>query len=328
MGKPSLRAVLRDLSGPVTRVFKGKPLRPRSRIGKRRIHKGTQANTILAAQVNSASPRAVSRLGTTENAIVKYYVENQQHGKCTFPEHLAIAIKELSGFFPPDDALLSRFARETLEHLAEVDVMGVRSELEEHSFWRFEDFFITKFARQSTLVDLNFLMPLGDSHSWTKSLKGKKVLVIHPFAETVAEQFAKRQDLFDIPDFLPDCDLDVLQAVQSVGDNSSRTGFNTWFDALDSMKKEIAKRNFDVALIGAGAYGLFLASECKRQGKIGIHIGGATQLLFGILGRRWTDPNTPDSSSVLPYINRHWTGPKPSETPQGSSKVEGGCYWV
>ena len=75
------------------------------------------------------------------------------------------------------------------------------------------------------------------------------------------------------------------------------------------MKKEIAHRDFDVALIGAGAYGLFLATECKRLGKVGIHIGGATQLLFGILGKRWTDPSSPDSSSVLPFINEHWTGP-------------------
>lgn len=328
MDRPTLHALVRDMWGTVRRVLNGKPLRPRSRIGLRPIKKGQRANAVLTEIASLATPRAVSRLGTTENALVKYFVENQENGECVFPENLTTAIKELSGFFPLDDSLLSRFARETLEHLGEVDVMAVRSEIGEHSFWRFEDFFITKFARQSALIDLNALLPLGDPSSWTKSLKGKRVLVIHPFAETVARQFEKRQDLFDIPDFLPDCDLDVLPAVQSVGDNSSKTGFATWFDALDSMRAEIARRDFDIALIGAGAYGLFLASECKKQGKVGIHIGGATQLLFGILGRRWTDPNSPDSSSVLPYVNEHWTGPQASEVPAGASKVEGGCYWV
>lgn len=328
MPRPTIRALLRHFVGGMLRQLKGKPSRDRSRIGNREIHRGRSANDILVGVSSSSIPLAVSRLGTTENALVKYFVENQANGECVFPENLTTAIKELSGFFPLDDSLLSRFARETLEHLGGVDVMAVRSNIGEHSFWRFEDFFITKFARQSELIDLNALVPLGDPSSWTMSLKGKRVLVIHPFAETVARQFEKREDLFDIPDFLPDFNLDVLPAVQSVGDNSSKTGFATWFDALDSMRAEIARRDFDIALIGAGAYGLFLASECKKQGKVGIHIGGATQLLFGILGRRWTDPNSPDSSSVLPYVNEHWTGPQASEVPAGASKVEGGCYWV
>lgn len=328
MSRPTLRARVQDFWGTVRRVFKGKPLRPRSHIGLRPINKGHSANDILTEMSSLTRPVAVSRLGTTENSLVKYFVENQRNGECVFPEELSTTIKELSGFFPADNSLLSRFARETLEHLGEVDVMAVRSTVSEHSFWGFEDFFITRFARQSVLIDLNSLLQLGDPLSWTRSLKGKKVLVIHPFAETVLEQFEKREYLFDIPDFLPDCDLDVLQAVQSVGDNSSLTGFATWFDALDSMRAEIATRDFDIALIGAGAYGLFLAAECKKQGKVGIHIGGATQLLFGILGRRWTDPGSPDSASVLPYINEHWTGPKESEIPAGASKVEGGCYWV
>ena len=39
---------------------------------------------------------------------------------------------------------------------------------------------------------------------------------------------------------------------------------------------------FDVAIIGCGAYGLPLAVEAKRMGKQAIHMGGATQVLFGI----------------------------------------------
>lgn len=328
MSRPTIRALFKHFVAGIFRQLRGKPFQDRSRIGRRDINRGRCANDILIEIVSDSNPSAVSRLGTTENTLVKYFVENHENGECVFPEELKIAIKELSGFFPLDDSLLSRFARETLEHLGEVDVMAVRSELREHSFWRFENFFITKFARKSALIDLNALVPLGDSHSWTKSLKGKKVLVIHPFAETVAQQFERRENLFDIPDFLPDCNLDVLPAVQSVGDNSSKTGFATWFEALDSMRAEIAARDFDIALIGAGAYGLFLAIECKLQGKVGIHIGGATQLLFGILGKRWIDPKSPDSGAVIRHVNEHWVAPSKAEIPLGSEKVEGGCYWV
>ena len=328
MSRPSVQALFSHLFNSLRRYLSGKPLSHRRRVGFRRIHLRGEENSILSDVVSQMKPLLVSRLGTTENSVVKYFVEHHADGECVFPNQLKTAIRELSGFFPAEDVLLSQFSQETLKHLGEIDVMAVRSEKREHAYWGFEDFFIKGFARKSILIDLNGLVPLGNPQSWTRELKGRKVLVIHPFAHTVTQQFAKRHLLFDIPDFLPDCELDVLPAVQSVGDNSSQTGFATWFDALDSMRKEIARRDFDVALIGAGAYGLFLAAECKRLGKVGIHIGGATQLLFGILGKRWTDPNSPDSSSVLPFINEHWTGPAKAEIPAGAAKVEGGCYWV
>ena len=328
MPRPTFRALIKNLVGRLERSLKGKSGRDRRRIGRRLVNQGRAANNVLLAAVRSELPLAVSRLGTTESAVVKYFVENQFGGRCAFPESLKTSIKELSGFFPLDDDLLSQFSRETLDQLKEIDVMGLRSERQEHIFWGLEKFFIKKFARKSKLINLNAFVPLGNPESWTRELRGKKVLVVHPFAHTVTLQFEKRDKLFKIPDFLPDCELEVLPAVQSVGDNSSKTGFPSWFDALESMKKEIATRDFDVALIGAGAYGLFLAVECKRQGKIGIHIGGATQLLFGILGKRWTDPASLDSGPVLPFINEYWTGPTRTEVPEGASKVEGGCYWT
>lgn len=48
------------------------------------------------------------------------------------------------------------------------------------------------------------------------------------------------------------------------------------------MKDEIDKQDYDIALIGCGAYGFPLAAHIKRSGKKAIHLGGALQLLFGI----------------------------------------------
>ena len=49
---------------------------------------------------------------------------------------------------------------------------------------------------------------------------------------------------------------------------------------------------FDVAIIGCGAYGMPLAAMLKQAGKQAIHLGGATQLLFGIKGKRWEEIKT------------------------------------
>lgn len=45
------------------------------------------------------------------------------------------------------------------------------------------------------------------------------------------------------------------------------------------------KIDYDICLIGCGAYGFPLAAHAKRKGKKAVHLGGALQLLFGIKGK-------------------------------------------
>jgi hypothetical protein len=78
----------------------------------------------------------------------------------------------------------------------------------------------------------------------------------------------------------------------------------------------------EIIILGCGAYGFPLASKLKAAGKQVIHLGGATQLLFGIKGKRW-DNNPPTAA----LYNEYWTRPAPQEYPPGALKVEGGCYW-
>lgn len=89
------------------------------------------------------------------------------------------------------------------------------------------------------------------------------------------------------------------------------------------MKKEMEKDEFDIALIGCGAYGFPLSVHAKRLGKVGIHLAGWTQMLFGIYGKRWLV----DQPQYAKFINENWVRPSLDEVPQNASKVEGGCYW-
>jgi hypothetical protein len=86
------------------------------------------------------------------------------------------------------------------------------------------------------------------------------------------------------------------------------------------MKSEMDKLQYDVALIGAGAYGLPLAAHAKASGAVGVHLGGITQMLFGIYGARW-------EKQYRHHINDAWERPDPHKRPPGYKKVEGGCYW-
>ena len=96
----------------------------------------------------------------------------------------------------------------------------------------------------------------------------------------------------------------------------------SWFELLNEMKKEIYSKDFDVALVAAGAFSYPIAAYIKQIGKIGIHCGGGLQLFFAIMGNRWN--NSPE---IQRYVNEYWVRPSKEETPPTASNVENACYW-
>ena len=154
---------------------------------------------------------------------------------------------------------------------------------------------------------------------------------MHPFVETIKSQYARRDKIFENPDILPEYELKTLRAVQS--NAGAEVPYNDWFEALKWMEDEIAKIDFDICILGCGAYGLPLAATIKRMGKKAIHMGGGSQLLFGIKGKRWEDkkygwPDYPNMRcDYYTLFNDYWVRPSTTEIPINAEKVEGGCYW-
>jgi hypothetical protein len=194
----------------------------------------------------------------------------------------------------------------------EVDILGS---------WLNDEKYLNKQLTTSKRVVLEDLEPFFTKNPWTRALKGKKVLVVHPFAETIVAQYKKRELLFD-NDLLPEFELKTIKAVQSIA--GEKTQFNDWFEALEYMKSQMDSIDYDICILGCGAYGFPLAAHAKRTGKKAIHLGGVTQLLFGIKGKRWED------YIVWPYMNlfnEHWVRPGENGKPKNAEQVEGGCYW-
>jgi len=118
--------------------------------------------------------------------------------------------------------------------------------------------------------------------------------------------------------------LKTIKAVQTIA-GTVDPRFSAWFDALEYMYQEAMKTEFDVALIGCGAYGFPLAARLKASGKKAIHMGGMLQILFGIKGARW------ETVSAFEYVkklfNEHWIYPLDTDRVEHSEKVEDNCYW-
>ena len=222
-----------------------------------------------------------------------------------------------AGFFPSEDVLLDRFANVYTEATKNIDLFCAWNY--RHGLWKYEEAVFREHCPDAILTDIRAIKFLRHEEPWTMALRDMKVLVIHPFADTIRRQYQKRELLFPDGNVLPTFELlKTLRAVQSAAGNE--VAFESWFEALDHMKSEMEQIDFDVALIGAGAYGLPLAAHAKMLGKQGIHMGGVTQLLFGIMGNRW-------EKSYGHLFNKHWARPSERETPPKAEAVEGGAYW-
>lgn len=217
-----------------------------------------------------------------------------------------------AGFFPPTERMLNCFGQLMVDCMKEVDLLGS---------WRPEEEMVMKYMPNVTRVPLPDLEPYYFNNPWTTALEGKRVLVIHPFENTIRKQHARLDKLFADKQMAPRYELLTIKAIQSIAGNKPES-FNDWFEALDWMKKGIDKLDFDIAIIGCGAYGFPLAAYVKQIGKKAIHLGGAVQYLFGI--RSNAAEQNPHLKSIM---NECWVYPSQEETPKGIEKVEDSRYW-
>jgi len=294
-----------------------------------------KVSEIIFNLLSSGKPCMIARYGMTEyNALMNYlYVLKGTHNIWKFfvckahawwiSEYRMRYLRDNAGFFPISEELYVDFCKLLLQDTEELDVLAS---------WIDDEIYIEDRLKNVKKIFLPYLEPYWSDNPWSRYLEGKKVLVVHPFDSQIQKQYeTKRELLFVDKRVLPEFSLEVIPAVQSLGGENN--GFTTWFEALDWMKQEIASKSFDVCIIGCGAYGFHLAAYVKRLGKQAIHMGGATQLLFGIKGNRWENPMYGVKEWGIPtgfytsLFNEHWIKPGRNGCPQNADNVEGACYW-
>ncbi len=270
-----------------------------------------ETSDLMKEIIDSGMPFFAGRLGATESAMLRLhefrYVRKEEkalHQLCVW-----------SGFFPEEKDRIPDFSSVYKEAMSLVDALCPFP-------YKGINFLTDQYMKKSVVFIRDFLEFSEEDHIWTRHLAGKKVLVVHPFQKTIESQYKKRIEIFKNPNILPEFDLITYKAVQTIaGEKDER--FTTWFEALDYMTEEISKIEFDIALVGCGAYGFPLAARIKQMGKISVHMGGELQLLFGIKGARWDD----DPFIIQKIYNEAWVYPDISEKPENFRMVEGSSYW-
>lgn len=286
-----------------------------------------ELNKCIERGLEKNNPFMVCRFGSTEFENFTYTYAMRQtllqryiwyikgwlpviHTSLAYEEELIGRLCTCSGFFPKDAQRLSEYTDLVLNDMLKIDILGV---------WRQENIF-KEILKNVQTGAMDALEPYDYAHPWSRALEGKKVLIVHPFAETIEKQYKKRMLLWQNPEVLPEFELHTIKAIQSLA--GEQVPFKDWFEALHYMESQMDAVDYDIAIIGCGAYGFHLGAHAKRMGKKAVHLGGATQILFGIKGKRWD--NIP---AVNKFYNEYWVYPSAGETPKHKERVEGGCYW-
>ncbi len=289
--------------------------------GNRVLPSMEKGEEMIEEYIKTEKPFMIARLGETEQRVVAFGVLHD------FPIYNPIRRLHIlkcecrnwcegAGFFPRKVNMIPQFTELYLEAFQETNVLAV---------WglEYEQFFLNQYMPDAKLCRARNLAVVEQDKVWTKVLKGRKVLVISPFAKSIKAQYLRRKMIHNNIDLLPEFDLKTIKAVQSPIITGEKSNFKNWFQAFEWMYEETLKIDYDIALLGCGAYAFPLAAKIKQSGHGAITTCGGTQLLFGIMGRRWDDPKYKERIGV----NEYWVYPSDEETPKKVRMVENSCYW-
>jgi hypothetical protein len=286
-----------------------------------------EISTIIETSLQKKEGALIGRNGTIELETLLFRLYNAAPNQA-YPGHISRRMELHAGVWPTDKPNLDRWVFQMVEaiRLCDVLVAGWYEPLKQQ-----EERLLNTTNTLAPRIPLRSLEPyyVAPELRWTNLLAGQRVAVISSFAKTIQEQIEHRELIWPLAteSLLPEnVEWVPIQTgyapLLAQGIAGWPNDIQSWDVAVNWLVKEVLKSKASIALIGCGSLGMIVGAELKKHGVIAIVLGGATQVLFGIKGMRWSN-----HSVISHYWNEAWVWPKASETPRGASLVEGACYW-
>ncbi len=273
------------------------------------------------------SPFAAGKLGVSERSWLAYPIvlerEKDPVRRRAFELVLAHRSLKTSGIFPPRVDFLERWCARFVEEVAALDSIGILSSgdaLELLDLHGMAGGRVTYFKSHQP----ERFSPSEPERCYLPALAGLDVLLLCPFADFLAERaneatfervWAKTGKEWFHPRSVQSLELPYGFA------SATQRRYETLLDLHADIARELGERTYDVALIAAGGLGIPLANAARREGRIGISLGGHLQVLFGVLGERWR--GRPDWRER--YFNDAWVDLPPAYVPAAGESTEN--YW-
>jgi len=271
------------------------------------IHDAERGNDTVRAVVQLGRPAALGKVGSLEAEALACFLKGRE-----YPDILRKQMLINVGIHPADRAHIDAFCEAYVQAADALTVIAARGhpgELE-----------VINRVVGRTYVRLSSFDPWLFENPWSSALEGKRVLVVTPFARSVESQMRRRADIWRNPRLLPPCEVRAVRMPLSPGLVAPE--HKDWRERYDALVEECERAPYDIMLAGAGGLSLPLVAHAKAQGRIGFHLGGTTQILFGITGRRWAHDHR-----LIALQTDAWIRPSGDEAPATVSQVEQGCYW-
>jgi hypothetical protein len=281
----------------------------------------------LKIAIDKSSRYAAGRIGVSEQFWMYYPIllsEEPHRTKITvYEKHLRFHGLQ-QGIFPAQPDFYLTFNQFYVEKVRTIDCLGLI--LDPVMGPKIVSFYnlVNKFIYfRDQIPDKS--SPSNRENCYLHFFEGKKILLICPFAELLRQR-ATREIFEGVWSktgkkwFYPK-GVEALEFPYGFASETHRKYAST-IDLLGAIEAEIERKDFDVALIGAGGLSIPLASFVKQIGKISISLGGDLQVLFGVVGKRWRNLERWKRD----YFNEWWidmpTRYKPTET-----DIADGAYW-
>lgn len=169
-------------------------------------------------------------------------------------------------------------------------------------------------------------LPDRPERCWLPLLRGRRVLLVCPFASLLAER--AREDVFEgvwartgkrwfHPRSVEALDTPYGFAAET------QARYPTAFDLLDAVRSELDRREFDVALVATAGLAIPLCAHVKRRGRVAVDLGGHLQVLFGVIGQRWRRQRVWRES----YFTDAWIDMPARLRPVETGVCDDGAYW-
>lgn len=282
---------------------------------------------VLQSALQTKQGALIGRNGTIELETLLFRLYGSAPNQ-PYPAHISRRLELHAGVWPTDKPQLDKWVFMLVEaiRLSDVLVAGWYEPLREQ-----EKRLLDTTNSSAPRIPLRSLEPyyVEPQLRWTQLLAGQRVAVVSSFALTIEEQILKASEVWPIAtesilptnvEWVPIQTGYAPKLAQGIAAWPSEV--LSWDVAVSHIVKQVQDSKASIALIGCGGLGMLIGAELKKRGIIAIVLGGATQVMFGIKGQRWT------SHSVISKLwNNAWVWPKDTETPKGASLIEGGCYW-
>jgi hypothetical protein len=232
-----------------------------------------------------------------------------------------------AGIFPPNTSFYLEYNKFYIEHVKNLDCVGIF-----YFPWELDMF--KYYQVKSKKIDFKYQQPdfsvlSTEDNSYLPFFRGKKILLIAPFADFLAKRatketfeaaWAKTGEQWFYPE-----SIDSLEFPYGF-EKETQEKYATAIDLFEDIKIKIKDKDFDIALISAAGLAIPLASYVKSLGKFGFDLGGMLQFTFGVYGKRWTEGKK-NKYYKEHFFNEHWVNVPDNYKPTRTDVCDSGAYW-